>query len=134
MKYLFAFLFITLSTNSVAMTDLYPFNNPHEQQRFQTLTHEIRCMVCQNQSIADSDATLAKDLRRKVYELVQQHRSDAEIKQFLVDRYGQFILFSPPVKPVTWALWGFPVFMLVLITGLLTLGREHANRTRTPTT
>jgi cytochrome c-type biogenesis protein CcmH len=88
--------------------DLYQFASPAASARFEALTGELRCLVCQNQSLADSDAPLAKDLRHKVYELMQSGQSDVQIKAYLVHRYGAFILFNPPVNRVTWLLWGFP--------------------------
>lgn len=103
-----------------ASPDLYAFTSPEQSQRFGALTKELRCLVCQNQSIADSDASLAKDLRHKVYLLmVNEKKSDEEIKQFLVSRYGQFILFSPPFKGGSALLWAFPGLLLLLIFGML---------------
>lgn len=114
---LIAILFLSCCTHIAVAADIYPFSSPQESERFQALTKEFRCLVCQNQSLADSDATLAKDLRKKIYILMNEQKSDAEIRQFLVSRYGDFILFSPIVKPATWLLWGFPVFMLLLFLG-----------------
>jgi cytochrome c-type biogenesis protein CcmH len=70
--------------------------------------------VCQNQNLADSDAGLAKDLRVEVFELMQSGKNDAEIKQFLTDRYGDFVLYKPPVKPGTWLLWFGPLLVFAL--------------------
>ncbi len=77
------------------------------------LEEELRCLVCQNQTLADSNAPLAEDLRREVRELAQQGKNDAEIKQYLVARYGDFVLYKPPVKPTTWLLWFGPFAFLV---------------------
>jgi len=84
------------------------------------LIAELRCLVCQNQSLADSDAELAHDLRAEVYEMVQDGKSDEEIIEFLVARYGDFVLYKPPVKPSTWLLW-FGPFALMLLAGVLLL-------------
>jgi cytochrome c-type biogenesis protein CcmH len=81
--------------------------------RLKTLSEELRCLVCQNQTLADSTAPLAEDLRREVRELARQGKSDAEIKQYLVARYGDFVLYKPPVKPTTWLLWFGPFAFLL---------------------
>jgi cytochrome c-type biogenesis protein CcmH len=88
------------------------------EARLKTLSEELRCLVCQNQTLADSTAPLAEDLRREVRELAQQGKSDAEIKQYLVARYGDFVLYKPPVKPTTWILW-FGPFAFLLGGGLI---------------
>ena len=87
--------------------------DPALEARLKTLSEELRCLVCQNQTLADSSAPLAEDLRREVRELAQQGKSDAEIKQYLVARYGDFVLYKPPVKPTTWLLWFGPFAFLL---------------------
>lgn len=81
--------------------------------RLKNLEDELRCLVCQNQTLADSNAGLAGDLRREVRELAQQGKNDAEIKDYLVARYGDFVLYKPPVKPTTWLLWFGPFAFLL---------------------
>jgi len=103
--------------------DPMPFRDAGEERRFAALLAELRCMVCQNQSLADSDAGLARDLRNEVFELMRDGKSDTEIREFLVSRYGDFVLYRPPVKGATLALWFGPVLVLtaggfVLITTL----------------
>lgn len=93
---------------------LYPFHDIKQQAQFESLLHELRCLVCQNQDIADSQAGLARDLRQEVYEAVLAGQSDAEIMQALVGRYGDFIVFNPPIKSLTWLLWYGPAGFLVL--------------------
>jgi cytochrome c-type biogenesis protein CcmH len=88
------------------------------ETRLKNLEEELRCLVCQNQTLADSTAPLAEDLRREVRELALQGKSDAEIKQYLVARYGDFVLYKPPVKPTTWLLW-FGPFAFLLGGGLV---------------
>jgi|KBSMisStaDraftv2_1062788.scaffolds.fasta_scaffold01308_11 cytochrome c-type biogenesis protein CcmH len=83
------------------------------EARLKALSEELRCLVCQNQTLADSTAPLAEDLRREVRELAQQGKSDAEIKQYLVARYSDFVLYKPPVKPTTWLLWFGPFAFLL---------------------
>lgn len=88
------------------------FNDAAEEARFHKLTAELRCVMCQNQSLADSDARIAHDLRREVLELMRQGRSDAEIKAHLAERYGEFVLYQPRVAPHTWLLWFGPLLLL----------------------
>lgn len=91
------------------------------EKRLATLSAELRCLVCQNQSLADSHAELAVDLKNQVRDMMLVGRTDAEIKAYLTDRYGDFVLYRPPVKSTTWLLWAGPVVLLVL--GLLALVR-----------
>jgi len=88
------------------------YRSAAEEARFHALTAELRCVQCQNQSLADSHAQIALDLRREVLQLMQQGRSDAEIKRFLVDRYGEFVLYRPQVEARTWLLWFGPLLLL----------------------
>ena len=90
------------------------FDTPEQLERYERLTHEFRCVVCQNQSVAESNVDLAKDLRRITRDMILAGRTDAEIKQFMTDRYGDFVLYNPPVKPVTYLLWGAPVILLLV--------------------
>ena len=94
--------------------DTTRFDDPVKQERYLKLTHELRCMQCQNTSIADSQVDLAADLRREVYDLVEQGKSDDEIRQFMVDRYGEFILFRPLTNARNLWLWGAPGLFLVI--------------------
>lgn len=95
--------------------DLYPFTSTQDARRFELLTQEIRCVVCQNQNIADSNAPLANDLREKVYRMVLDQKSNADIKDYLVKRYGDFILLSPPLTKQTAILWLFPLLGLGVV-------------------
>jgi len=83
-----------------------------QQARYRHMIHELRCLVCQNQTIADSDAPLAQDLRTQVEKQIREGRSDAEIKQYLTARYGDFVLYRPPVKASTVLLWAGPFLLL----------------------
>ena len=125
MKHLLAIVLMLL-TGLAAAIDPLPFADAAQEQRFQNLVRELRCLVCQNQNLADSDAGLAKDLRAEVFELMQSGKTDAEIKDYLTDRYGDFVLYKPPVKPGTWLLWFGP--LLVLGIGVF-IARRHL---RTP--
>ena len=90
-----------------------PFKSPAQEVRFQQLTKQLRCLVCQNESLADSNASLARDLRLEVFQLMQQGKTDAQIKQYLVDRYSDFVLYDPPLQPGTWLLWFGPLAILL---------------------
>ncbi len=105
-----------------------PFRDAAEEARFHALAAELRCVQCKNQSLADSNARIAQDLRREVLVLMQQGHSDAQIKQFLVERYGQFVLYRPQLESGTWLLWFGPG--LVLIAGALVLVRVVRRRAR----
>ncbi|HJW45375.1 MAG TPA: cytochrome c-type biogenesis protein [Lysobacter sp.] len=89
------------------------FTDATEEHRFQKLIAELRCVMCQNQSLADSNALIARDLRREVLELMRQGKSDREIKDFLVARYGEFVLYRPQVESKTWLLWFGPALVLL---------------------
>jgi cytochrome c-type biogenesis protein CcmH len=91
----------------------YEFESDEQEALFNKLSDELRCLVCQNQSIADSNADLAKDLREEIYGMLQQGKSEEEIVDFMVARYGDFVLYNPPMKPVTWVLWFGPAFALL---------------------
>ena len=116
-----AALCIGLFSVAAHAIDPLPFKDRAEEVRFQNLTRQLRCLVCQNQDLADSDADLAKDLRKQVFEMMRAGKSDAEIKQFLVARYNDFVLYDPPLKPGTWLLW-FTPFALVAIGAVAVLG------------
>jgi cytochrome c-type biogenesis protein CcmH len=106
--------FAFLSTCSVWANSTYPLDSAKKEAQFNYLLKELRCLVCQNQDLADSNAELAKDLRAQVYQLVKDGKSDSEITDYLTARYGDFILFKPPVKAVTFLLW-FGPFLFLLI-------------------
>ena len=87
--------------------------DPVLEARVMRLSHELRCLVCQNETIAASNAGLAVDLRNQVRDMLRQGRSDAEVMRYMTDRYGDFVLYRPPVKPTTWVLWYGPAALLV---------------------
>lgn len=103
---------ISLMTLSVSAEKLYPLKSPQQEARFEHLLRNLRCLVCQNQDLADSNAGLAKDLRHEVYDLVKEGKHDDEIIHYLTARYGDFILFSPPINRVTVILWFGPALFL----------------------
>jgi cytochrome c-type biogenesis protein CcmH len=108
----------TTPLSATSTLESFTFTTEAEQQRFKDLILELRCLVCQNQSLADSDAELAHDLRAEVYGMVQEGLSDEEIIDFLVSRYSDFVLYNPPLKPSTWLIW-FGPFVLLAIAALL---------------
>jgi cytochrome c-type biogenesis protein CcmH len=110
-KYIFLLLFIL--TPCFGAQDYYQFVSPIEQQRFADLTANLRCLVCQNQTIAESNAPLAADLREAVYQQVKQGQSDQAIINYLVARYGHFILYQPPMNASTIGLWFGPFVLLI---------------------
>lgn len=99
---------------TAAAVDVEPLPTPEMQQRFDALTHEFRCMQCQNQSIADSAVGLASDLRRDVREQIIAGKSDAEIRASMVARYGNVILFRPPFEKSTAWVWVLPILLLLV--------------------
>ena len=116
-KYLFFVLILIcanfpLSINAVEPNEI--LKNPLLEMRARMLSKNIRCLVCQNQSIDDSNASLAKDLRRIVREQLVNGASDNEIFDFLVKRYGDFVLLKPPIKPTTYILWYGPLFLFII--------------------
>ena len=89
------------------------FDDPVQQERYQRITHQLRCLQCRSESIADSGVTLAADLRRQVREMMAAGKSDQEIFQHMVDRYGDYVLYKPPVVARTLVLWGAPILLLI---------------------
>ncbi|HQR48021.1 MAG TPA: cytochrome c-type biogenesis protein CcmH [Steroidobacteraceae bacterium] len=90
------------------------FEDPALQARYENITRELRCLVCQNETIADSNATLAGDLRREVREMIAAGKTDDQIRQFMLDRYGDFVLYRPRMTPLTFLLWSAPVLLVAL--------------------
>jgi len=107
-------LLLVISFNCLSAMNLYQFDDETKKARFKTLIHELRCTVCQNQTIADSNADLAKDLRDKVYKMIQAGKTDEEIKTFMVSRFTDFVLYNPPLKPGTYVLWLGPGVLLLI--------------------
>ena len=106
------------------------FSSPEHEERYHELVDELRCLVCQNQTIAESNADLASDLRREVYRMVEDGRSAEEIAGFMVARYGDFVLYRPPLRGGTILLWAGP-FLLAAI-GLAVLAVHLRRRRRAP--
>lgn len=124
---------LLLSVNLMAVSHLsaytlesYVFEDQAQQDSFHSLIAKLRCLVCQNESLASSQAGVAEDLRQEVYRMIQEGQSDREIIAFLVERYGDFVLYEPPIKPSTLILW-FGPFLFLGLTGYMlfrALGRK----------
>lgn len=120
-KGLFLILFLFLVTPSVGWSkEAIPVaEDPIIEKRMLALTMDLRCLVCQNESIADSRADFSNDIRREIREQIKANKTDQEIVQFLVDRYGDFVLYNPPMKPTTILLWFGPVILFLIGLGSL---------------
>ena len=114
MRWLYFVIVLLIPGLAVAAYDASPLaENPQVEARLKTLAVELRCLVCQNQTLADSNAPLAEDLRREVREMIVKDMSDKEIIDFLVTRYGDFVLYRPPLKATTTLLWVGPFLLLI---------------------
>ena len=108
-----ALLLVFLPLQALAAIDVYQFDNAQQEARFRVLTEELRCPKCQNQSIADSDAELAQDMRDRVHSMIIDGKSDEEIVDYFVSRFGDFVSYRPPVNAQTSVLWLIPLVMLL---------------------
>jgi cytochrome c-type biogenesis protein CcmH len=114
MKRLLVLLLAALACTLALAKEAAPLaDDPVVEQRLIAISEEMRCLVCQNESLAGSRAELAQDLRRELRELIRAGKTDAEIKEFMVSRYGDFVLYRPPVKPTTWLLWAGPFVLMI---------------------
>ena len=133
MQRLILILFLVLMSPAalaVVESDKEPlvFESAEQEERYNDLTLELRCLVCQNQNLADSDAPLAQDLRKEIFDMMQAGRSDDEIKTFMVERYGDFVLYRPPMQGNTLALWVLP--LVILLVGAIGVFFTVRNRNR----
>jgi cytochrome c-type biogenesis protein CcmH len=110
----FAFSLLSTAVFASATNEAALAEDPVAEKRLQALSKELRCLVCQNETIADSNAELAVDLRREIRSMIRDGRSDADILDFMVTRYGDFVLYRPPVKAITLLLWGGPLVLLLV--------------------
>jgi cytochrome c-type biogenesis protein CcmH len=128
MKILVILCLSLFSSFSYAEIDHHQFQSIEQEQSYQTLISELRCLVCQNQTIADSNADLAKDLRRQVYEMLQQGQSQQQIADFMTERYGDFVLYNPNFNLKTGLLWlGPALFLLMGLIAVLLFARKKPN-------
>lgn len=110
---------VALSGVALARVEVQSFETPEQEDRYNKLIAELRCLVCQNQNLADSNSELAVDLRRKTYEMVKLDKSEREIADYMVDRYGEFVLYRPPFNRNTMLLWVGPFIILLIGLSLL---------------
>lgn len=112
---------LAVQAPAMAAIDVYTFANDHQEQVFRELTRELRCPKCQNQDIADSNAGLAQDLRDKTYQMVREGKDKKEIVDYMVARYGNFILYDPPLMASTLILWLGPLLVIVIGLGVVVM-------------
>ncbi len=120
-RWMFAMMLgLGLNVTAQAAIDAYQFRDEAERARYSELTRELRCPKCQNQDIADSNAPIAADLRKEIYRMLGEGRSNKQIIDFMVDRYGEFVRYKPQLTSRTWLLWFGPA--VLLIGGLVVIG------------
>lgn len=119
LKVLFIFAMIVSGANAADAP--VTFDSAADRERYDTLLEELRCLVCQNQSLSDSHADLAQDLRDQVYAMINEGKDNAAIAEFMVARYGDFVLYKPPVKSSTWLLWFGPLLFLLIALGTVAI-------------
>jgi len=107
-------ILLTLGGMAHAIDAQDAFDDPVLQERYENINRELRCLVCQNQTIADSNATLAQDLRREVRDMIAAGQTDAQIREFMIERYGDFVLYRPRMTAGNLLLWAAPVLLLVI--------------------
>ena len=126
--FLFSSILILLSVQQLHAAEvMLEFDSPEQETRFEELLEELRCMVCQNQTLADSNARLARDLRERTYNMVRSGKSNNEIIEHMVERFGDFVLYRPPLKKTTVLLWFGPVIFLIIAVSTFWL---YSHRTR----
>lgn len=119
MKKLFSLLILTSSLATAAPVEFNQFDNPQQEADYKTLISELRCPQCQNNNIADSNATIATDMRAKTLELLKQGKSKDEVVSYMIERYGNFVTYNPPITPATILLWVMPVLLILFGIGLI---------------
>ena len=120
-------LSLFISVAAFAQQDRYQFDSNEQAVRFEELTKELRCPKCQNQNIADSDAVVSKDLRERVVALVKEGKSKDEVIDYMIDRYGYFVHYDPPVTPATLILWVLPVLIVIMGFGFIVIRQRKAS-------
>ena len=116
-----------VTSSGLAVIETYKFSDPAHESRYQDMIAQLRCLVCQNQNLADSNAELAKDLRARTYEMINAGASDEDIADFMIARYGDFVLYKPPLRLRTTLLWGgpFALLLIALIVFFFTVRRSR---------
>jgi cytochrome c-type biogenesis protein CcmH len=116
-----------VASSGLAVVETYEFSDPAHESRYQDMIAQLRCLVCQNQNLADSNAELARDLRARTYEMINAGASDEDIADFMIARYGDFVLYKPPLRLRTTLLWGgpFALLLIALIVFFFTVRRSR---------
>ncbi|WP_213608783.1 cytochrome c-type biogenesis protein [Pseudoalteromonas sp.] len=127
MRFFLLTLSLFISFAAFAQQDRYQFDSNEQAVRFEELTKELRCPKCQNQNIADSDAVVAKDLRERVLALVKDGKTKDEVIDYMIDRYGYFVHYDPPVTPATLILWVLPVLIVIIGFGFIVIRQRKAS-------
>lgn len=127
MKKLISLLFF-ISTLSWAATEIHQFDNPQQEADYRSLIQELRCPQCQNNNIADSNATIATDMRNKTLELLKQGKSKEDVVNYMVERYGNFVTYDPPMTPATILLWLMPLLLILGGFGLMLFRRKNSKQ------
>jgi len=122
---------LILPIGALAAVEALEFKSAEDEARYNTMIKELRCLVCQNQDLADSNAELAKDLRQKTYRMIDDGKTDDEIVDYMVARYGDFVLYRPPLNMTTFFLWVGP-FLILLLGVYLLLKTIRARRNANP--
>ena len=117
---------VFLCTAAWATEDNFSFEDPATRATFLRLTEELRCPMCQNQNIADSNAMIAHDMRRKVYNLLKEGKTEQQVIDYMKARYGDFVYYQPPVTAATMWLWALPVLFIIVAMGIVLLRRRSA--------
>ncbi len=125
-RLLIIFAMLLVSATVQATEDNFAFDDPAQRATFLRLTEELRCPMCQNQNIADSDAMIAHDMRRKVYSLLKEGKSEQEVINFMKARYGDFVHYQPPVTAATMWLWAVPVLFAIIAIAVVVRRRKPA--------
>ena len=125
MRFTLFSLLLFMCAASFAAEDNFSFDTPEQRAQFLSLTSELRCPMCQNQNIADSDAMIAHDMRRKVYTLLKQGKSEQDVIDYMKARYGDFVHYQPPITIATFWLWATPVLFVLL--AFIFIGRRKKN-------
>lgn len=123
-------ILISLSPVSRAGVEVRVFTDPAQERRYHQLVDEMRCLVCQNQNLADSNSQLALDLRDKIYNMVSTNKTNQQVIDYMVDRYGEFVLYNPPLDPVTSFLWLPPFILLIAGTIILLIYIKNRDKAK----
>ena len=114
LRYFLLMILVCVPLSSMAAVESYAFDTDEQEATYKKVIAELRCLVCQNQNLADSNAELAQDMRAKAYKMVSEGKTDKEISEFMVARYGDFVLYRPPLKSTTFFLWFGPAVLLIV--------------------